>query len=132
MTIVAQLTPMEQVKGGEALRESGAELWVIDMPAAETLSRNPKPFHHTQASPSPQSLTITTAVPSRHSPQQSDTVHIHPTITHTVRTTVYTHRAPHTAVTVALHCTVGTVCTGRNTGPLDPAVDFPNSSDTVP
>ena len=94
--------------------------------------RNPKPFHHTQASPSPQSLTITTAVPSRHSPQQSDTVHIHPTITHTVRTTVYTHRAPHTAVTVALHCTVGTVCTGRNTGPLDPAVDFPNSSDTVP
>ena len=94
--------------------------------------RNPKPFHHTQASPSPQSLTITTAVPSRHSPQQSDTLHIHPTITHTVRTTVYTHRAPHTAVTVALHCTVGTVCTGRNTGPLDPAVDFSNSSDTVP
>ena len=27
---------MEQVKGGEALRESGAELWVIDMP--ETLA----------------------------------------------------------------------------------------------
>ena len=35
MTIVAQLTPTEQVKGGEALRESGAELWDIDMP--ETL-----------------------------------------------------------------------------------------------
>jgi hypothetical protein len=49
MTIVAQLTPMEQVKGGEALRESGAELWVIDMP--ETLATLspftiPKPHHH--------------------------------------------------------------------------------------
>jgi hypothetical protein len=35
MIRIVRSTPIEQVKGGDALSESGAELWDIDMP--ETL-----------------------------------------------------------------------------------------------